>query len=149
SWEISLPEGSTNKGITFAGDTVELVLTFVLDARIIGATDAALVSFGITGPSKQDVIANMASQGSALNGWDVVFNMGLTEINRSLGAQYEDLKKSSAFSNQIKIESKTQRRAKSCSITRFEVEYGYPKLEFLENNSERVALEMQILKGSF
>ena len=91
----------------------------------------------------------MASQGMALNGWDVVFNMGLTEINRSLGTQYEDLKKSSAFSNQIKIESKTQRREKSCSITRFEVEYGYPKLEFLENNTERVSLEMQILKGSF
>lgn len=35
SWLISLPKTQTNRGLAFAGLTVDIRLTFVLDARIV------------------------------------------------------------------------------------------------------------------
>jgi hypothetical protein len=99
-------------------------------------------------PPKETLLAAMAKQGSALNGWDVVFSMSLAQINASLAKQYDELKTSTAYKNVIKVTMKNQGRPTRCDITEFEVEYGYPKLEFLNNNDQSVKLEMAILKGS-
>ena len=91
TWEISLPETEINEEIQFDEDSVNIELSFILEARI---HDKAAVSFQNTATSlqllaaqsatKQDLLNDMYSQGSALNGWDVVFNMSLDDINRSL-----------------------------------------------------------------
>jgi hypothetical protein len=151
TWAISLPKMTPDKAVQLAGGVVTIRLTFVLEARVLPKLKTLVRGAELragAAPMKEDVLAKMAAQGSALNGWDVVFNMSLDQINKSLAAQYEELKTSTAYSNRLKIETKVQRRARTCDVTKFQIEYGYPKLEFLTNNTKSVQLQMQILKGS-
>ena len=90
AWQISISPTKTNKGLAFKGTTVRICLSFVLKTRIKDApplrlraqTDGTLVV-----PTKDELILEMSAQGSVVNGWDVVYNMALDQINATMAAQ--------------------------------------------------------------
>jgi hypothetical protein len=95
TWEIGFPKTQLNKNIRFKDNTVNLKLTFILEARIkdqpLGLRAFNFMVLAATNaPSEQDLVSTMHKQGSALNGWDVVFNMSLDNINDVLAKQYEE-----------------------------------------------------------
>ncbi|BBB70211.1 hypothetical protein UNDYM_5958 (plasmid) [Undibacterium sp. YM2] len=175
TWEISFPATQTNRGLRFTSGTVTLRLSFVLEARIVDpamlarlrmvtpavsalagpvarmaiapeADHAALKAFAL--PSKENLLTALYQQGSCTNGWDVVFNMGLSEINRVLAIQYEELKTSTTYKNRIVVSTSEKYPGNVTINTYFEVEYGYPKLEFSVNSNNTARLDMEILKGT-
>lgn len=109
-------------------------------ARSLSAEPAGAV------PSEEAVLQQMFAQGSCTNGWDVVFNMGLTEINTALKRQYESLKTDPKFSSTITADS-VQDFPGYKAITRFVIEYGYPQLTFSVNNTNNAQLNMTIISG--
>jgi hypothetical protein len=174
TWEISLPNTSTNKGISFKGDSLTVRLSFVLEARIADAlkimqrraanrvlafatsrqvpellaADNAFFASTANLPSTPALLAQMYAQGSCTNGWDVVFNMDLKGINNSLLHQYETLKKDTAYKNRITVDTSETYPGGVKVINRFTVEYGYPLLSFSINNNNSATLKMEILSGS-
>ncbi|ODA40653.1 MAC/perforin domain-containing protein [Desulfosporosinus sp. BG] len=158
TWEISFPKTHLNEKICFKGATVNVKLSFVLKVRIkdqpISLRSANLMSLTeINGPSEQDLVSTMAKQGSALNGWDVVFNMSLENINDVLAAQYDEFKNNDQeFGGRINVETDPVEvfvgPPKIISWQLFDVHYGYPKLSFLSNNNQNVQLDFQITSGS-
>lgn len=175
TWEISFPSTQTNRGLRFKSNTVTLRLSFVLEARIVDPAmlamkrmtapainalmgpvvsrtnvpeidSAALRAFAL--PSRENLLMALYQQGSCTNGWDVVFNMGLLEINRVLAIQYEELKTSTVYKNTIVVSTSEEYPGNVTINTYFEVEYGYPKLQFSTNSNNTATLEMEILKGT-
>ena len=170
TWCIDLPKTSINKGITFKGHTVKVSLSFVLDARIVDKP--ALVAANVTArkrapgmemlrltamnqslggaarPSSSTMISQMNAQGATTNGWDVVFNMELAQINSSLRDQYDELKHNTSYKNTIDAETRTKVIEGVWSIKKFHMEYGYPLLNFSLNNDNTVELQMPIETGS-
>src|SRR5687768_11286648 len=171
-WEISLPNTSTNKGLRFDGDSLTIRLSFVLEARIADAQKVMqrralnrLLASGLpTGlaapaaegfrpllaaapalPSADSLLKQMYAQGSCTNGWDVVFNMNLEEINRALKDQYEALKKDTAYKNKIVVNTSEKYPGDVTVINRFTIEYGYPLLSFSINNNNTAMLRMEVL----
>ena len=176
-WEISLPNTSTNKGLRFDGDSLTIRLSFVLEARIADAQKVMqrralnrLLASGLppvlaapaaegfrpllaaapapTLPSADTLLKQMYAQGSCTNGWDVVFNMNLEEINRALKDQYEVLKKDTAYKNRIVVNTSEKYPGDVTVINRFTIEYGYPLLSFSINNNNTAMLRMEVLNGS-
>jgi len=98
-------------------------------------------------PSSTELIKQMYVQGTCTNGWDVVFNMGLTQINSALKDQYETLKKDTTYKNTIKVDT-NQKYPGVTVINKFTINYGYPLLTFSVNNTNSATLEMEILSGS-
>jgi hypothetical protein len=152
AWQISIPATKTNKGMVFRNTTVRLCLSFVLKARIKDAppmrlrapTDGALQSV----PTKDELIREMSAQGSVLNGWDVVYNMGLEQINATMAAQYEENKHAHPYSGTIDVDTRRLIAGNVYEIMRFRMNYGYPKIAFLQNNDKQVKVEMVISSGS-
>jgi hypothetical protein len=166
-WNISFPATELNKGIKFKKDRLTLRLSFVLEARIVDpaaamhralllrlgrpeadrimvrAPAAALLAL----PSSTTLISQIFAQGSVCNNWDVVFNMGLGEINTALKGQYEALKKDPTFTNDIKVET-SEPYPGVIVVTKFVIHYGYPLMTFSINNNNTVQLNMQILDGT-
>ncbi|MCC2683048.1 MAG: hypothetical protein K0S36_2612 [Nitrosospira multiformis] len=176
-WEISLPNTSTNKGLRFDGDSLTIRLSFVLEARIADAQKVMqrralnrLLALGLptvlaapaaegfrpllaaapapTLPSADTLLKQMYAQGSCTNGWDVVFNMNLEEINGALKDQYEALKKDTAYKNRIVVNTSEKYPGDVTVINRFTIEYGYPLLSFSINNNNTAMLRMEVLNGS-
>lgn len=174
-WEISLPNTSTNKGLRFDGDSLTIRLSFVLEARIADAQKVMqrralnrLLASGLPTvlaapvaedfrpllaaapalPSADTLLKQMYAQGSCTNGWDVVFNMNLEEINRALKDQYETLKKDTAYKNRIVVNTSERYPGDVTVINRFTIEYGYPLLNFSINNNNTAMLRMEVLNGS-
>jgi hypothetical protein len=154
-WEISLPDTSKNKEITFDGLIATVTLKFVLEARINDAAKAMLKkSRSLKAAAKPPVgtlIAQMAGK-SILNNWDVVFNMALNKINDVLKLQYEELKNNDRkyggkISAQTSIQQANIGDIKTYALQKFDLQYGYPKLEFLINDNNTGKLEMQIPSG--
>src|SRR3984957_675680 len=165
AWNISFPATHLNKGIKFNQDLLTIRLSFVLEARIVdyrtalrrafdlrlGGTAANLLmaaegaALGL--PSSNALISQMFAQGSVTNSWDVVFNMGLGEINNALKDQYEALKKNPDYTNQIKVETSEKYPGVIVS-TKFVIHYGYPLLTFSVNSGNTVQLEMEVLDGT-
>ncbi|BFT30213.1 hypothetical protein D210916BOD24_13890 [Alteromonas sp. D210916BOD_24] len=170
AWRVDLPKTNLNKGIRFKRHTVKVRLQFTLEARIVDkpiqvaantfargrAFDVEtlrlnamnLAVSGAVQPSSTALIAQMNAQGTTTNGWDVVFNMGLSQINNSLRDQYIELKNNTTFKNTIDAETRTPVVDGVWSIKKFHMEYGYPLLRFSTNNDNTVELSMPIEKGS-
>lgn len=154
TWEISLPDTSTNKGISFLGQTVTVTLIFVVSARIHDAREfMMLASRSAALPSSADLLTQMNNK-SVMNNWDVVFNMALSKINNVLASQYDDLKANTTYGGKVDVTSATQGAnygktdIKTFSLQKFHIEYGYPKLTFLVNTQNTGRLEMLISNGT-
>lgn len=155
-WEISLPDTSKNKDITFEGLIATVTLSFVLEARIHDTARKAMLKKSrmfkaAAKPSVGTLISQMAGK-SILNNWDVVFNMALGKINDVLRLQYEELKNNDKkyggkISAETSIEVASIGDIKSFALQKFDLQYGYPKLEFLVNDNDTGNLEMQIPSG--
>lgn len=170
AWRVDLPKTNLNKGISFKGHTVKVRLQFTLEARIVDkpirvAANAFakgralgvetlrlnamnLAVSGASRPSSSALITQMNAQGTTTNGWDVVFNMGLSQINNSLRDQYTELKNNTTYKNTIDAETRTMVVEGVWSIKKFHMEYGYPLLRFSVNNDNTVELSMPIERGS-
>jgi hypothetical protein len=155
-WEISLPDTSKNKGITFDGLIAKVTLSFVLEARIHDTAKLMLKkSMGLKAAAAKPSISTLLSQmagKSVLNNWDVVFNMALDKINDVLKLQYEELKKNDKnyggkISAETSISGANIGTIKTYVLQKFDLQYGYPKLKFLINDTNTGELEMQIPAG--
>ena len=161
NWLVSLPNTQTNKGIRFTDATVTLKLTFVMKARINDAR--ARISNGMTSavsmlgespekPTVKTLVSNMADK-TVLNGWDVVFNMGVKQINKALKQQYEQLKlDDETYGGKISAVTVTP-AADSLGLKKFDLQdlemtYGYPQLSFLNDEAE-CQLDMIITSGTY
>jgi hypothetical protein len=154
-WEISLPDTSKNKEITFDGLIAKVILSFVLEARINDTAKAMLKkSRSLKANAKPPIsalISQMAGK-SILNNWDVVFNMALDKINNVLRLQYEELKNNDKkFGGKISAETAVDigniDDIVQYALQKFDLQYGYPRLEFLINDNNSGKLEMQITSG--
>lgn len=178
TWDISFPDTQTNKGIKFNKDLLTITLSFVLEARIVDAQEmmrlktakrmemmlgAAPTAFmerqmapaprlmalaKAALPSTLELISQMYAQGTCTNGWDVVFNMGLDQINSALGDQYESLKKDPTYKNTIPVNTSESYPGGVKVINKFIITYGYPLLTFSVNSTNSATLNMEILSGS-
>lgn len=178
SWDISFPDTQTNKGIKFNKDILTITLSFVLEARIVdahemmlqkaakrmgmmlGAAPTALMERQMAPaprlmalataarPSTSALISQMYAQGTCTNGWDVVFNMGLDQINSALQDQYESLKKDTTYKNTITVDTSEDYPGGVSVINKFTINYGYPLLTFSVNSTNSATLKMEILSGS-
>ncbi|WDD90485.1 hypothetical protein Bsp3421_000332 (plasmid) [Burkholderia sp. FERM BP-3421] len=164
SWLVSLPKTQTNQGLRFSGLTVTIRLTFVLEARIVDVpvalrghalrspgADGAVAMLAASGAerwSADQLIAKLNAAGATTNGWDVVFNMGLSQINKSLRDQYDALAKESKYKHQISVRTEYEVMEGTTGIKKFDFTYGYPLLEFQSNNPNTVLLKMQIEDGT-
>lgn len=97
-------------------------------------------------PSTHDLIAQMYAQGCCTNGWDVVFSLGLDEINNALRSQYETLQMQTTYKNSIQVSTSATYPGNVTVRTEFTISYGYPLLTFGLNNST-TQLQMKILDG--
>lgn len=170
SWLVSLPKTQTNHGLIFDGMTVDIRLTFIVQARIVDVpmkaaanararnwaldievmreTMSDMAANGSQQPSASDLISRLHAAGTTTNGWDVVFNMGLEQINGALHDQYDALKRDTQYKNTISAQTKTKVVEGVWSIKKFYMEYGYPLLRFQANNNSTVQLQMPIEKGT-
>lgn len=144
-WEISLPE-KLNKGLKFSDVMAEITLTFVLDVRMVGKSKMRLRSSAQL-PSFDTLIDQMAGK-TTLNGWDVVFNMSLEKIQDVLNKQYDALKQNTSYGGKIQVTTQYEVMSRVTALKKFQLEYGYPKLSFLANNSANVLMEIPILSGT-
>lgn len=155
-WEISLPDTSKNKEIVYDGLIATVTLTFVLEARIHDTAKKMLKKSRALGaaavkPPVNTLISQMAGK-SILNNWDVVFNMALDKINEVLKLQYEELKHDDKkYGGKISAETSTGGadigKIKTYLLQKFDMNYGYPRLEFLVNDNNTGKLEMEIPSG--
>lgn len=161
TWEISLPNTKTNKGIVFEELTTKITLTFVLKARVhdvkkrmlekslrlFTAKNASPIK-----PSISTLLSQMSGK-SVLNSWDVVFNMSLSKINNVLKSQYESLKINDQeyggkISTNTSIKGANIGNIETYILQKFNINYGYPELVFLVNEGSTGKLEMQITSGT-
>ncbi|MEA9414187.1 hypothetical protein [Flavobacterium sp. PL02] len=153
-WNISFPKTEINKGIELEDAFVPVTLEFVLEARIedlpgrlLSGVKKGLLGNALTSaPSLQDMLVLMQGK-TVTNGWDVVFNMGLTKIQETINKQYDELKKDKSYGGKIKLEYHYDATSKVKTWVKFEAEYGYPKLSFLPNNPSNVKMECIIHSG--
>ncbi|OPY71194.1 MAG: hypothetical protein A4E63_01633 [Syntrophorhabdus sp. PtaU1.Bin050] len=158
-WEISLPDTRTNRGLTFKGLTAKVTLTFILNTRIHDVRQCLLMSTGLATaeaiPSKPPVstlLSQMAGK-SVLNNWDVVFNMSLDKINDVLKSQYDELKQNDKqYGGKVSADTSIQGAnigdILTYTLQKFNINYGYPELQFLVNNDNTGNLQMQITSGT-
>jgi hypothetical protein len=99
-------------------------------------------------PSTTELISQMYAQGSCTNGWDVVFNMGLEQINSALQDQYKSLKTDTTYKNTITVETSEVYPGGITIINKFTINYGCPLLTFSVNSTNNATLDMEILSGS-
>ncbi|NDK25689.1 hypothetical protein FSY75_14735 [Streptomyces sp. TR1341] len=101
-------------------------------------------------PDTSALMAQMYSQGSCTNNWDVVFNLALEQIDAALKAQYKEFKDDRTFDNVIETETRAEVVTGVTSIKKFRLKCGYPHLEFNNKNNEgTVQLKFELLAGSW
>jgi hypothetical protein len=173
TWEISFPDVETNKEITFNKNLLTITLSFVLEARIadaqkimlqksakrmaklLGASPTASMERSMAettandAPSVSQLISEMYAQGSCTNGWDVVFNMSLDQINNALEDQYNSLKQNPDYQNTINVTTSESYPGDVTIKTEFNLNYGYPQLTFSGNSNALTTLTMELLDGSY
>ncbi len=143
-WELSFPDTSLNAGISFGGATVDIALGFKLKARIKDVPK--LFSSLGTQPTAIELVKEMAAVGPVTNGWDVVYNMSLTKINESLNKQFIALAATASYFK-IKCKVQTAEMAPVKMFTSFDIDMGYPDLQFVSNNQTNASLKFK-LSGS-
>ena len=137
TWEISLPKTKDNQSITFHRGNVNITIKFILRARIWKQKVHNMLLQTKTKyevPTEEQLIQTMNKQGSCTNGWDVVINISLKHINATLKQQHAELKE---YKKTIYIKKTTEKKHRGNPYTEkieYCINYGYPRLEFNENN---------------
>lgn len=143
-WEISLPE-KLNQGLKFSDVMAEITLTFVLDTRIVDGINLMQLWSSVKLPARDELFNEIKGR-TALNGWDVVFNMSLEKIQDVLHRQYDALKRNTSYGGHIDVETRKV-KTRVTYLKKFELDYGYPELSFLANDTTSVRMEIPILRG--
>lgn len=175
TWEISFPPTKSNQGLSFNRRQLTIKLSFVLEARIVDSIETILrrTAAGpmprlahskapddiqarmlaakalVIQPSREALLQQLFVQGSCTNVWDVVFNMGLEEINSSLKDQYASLKQDPSFTNDIDIKITKFIGQFTKSSSSFKLKFSYPLLNFSVNDTNTIKLTMEILSGEY
>ena len=98
---------------------------------------------------KSTVLGSMKGK-SVCAGWDVVFSLGETEINRQLCEQYNDRQGIPEFMRETGLHVKEETTSTgNSSKTEFEFKFGAPRMQFLLNNSQFVKVYMRIISGTY
>lgn len=157
-WEISLPDTETNKELAFKKTTVQIKLTFSVVAQL---NDAQVTHpRHLLGDGKDDLIPVKISKDtvlkqmfkrSVLKGWDVVFNYAEENINQLLLDQYNDRKNNPQFVYSIPERTDDVVAPDTGVITRtkWSMDLGAPRIQFLANNSQYCEVYMEILGGNY
>lgn len=158
NWQVSLPKSDTNAGITFTGNTVDIVLTFHVTAlrmlrastRPLFAPRAMMAFAAVATPALlTDTIDQMKSAGAALKGWDCVLNLLEGPVNEFLAAQHQD---KFGPNGDMTVNIGFVQKFKGgpnyyANYTEVGVVLGEPLLQFLENNSATVQVSQVIKSG--
>lgn len=157
AWLVSLPKTTVNDNLVFAGPTVDIRLTFILKARSIDTCIPSSVANhqrvrrqDPLQPSEETLTTEIANAGSLTNGWDVVFNMKLEAINRTLKDQFPSVEKMMA---QKEVKFETARVQDDFTegqenYWEYKFKFSYPELQFKQNNGLDLDLKMHIIEGS-
>lgn len=157
-WNISFPV-EHNAELCFApGLTIKVTLTFVLQTRMKESNNQ-VKRCSVSPFSRRDINAlqlvnkelliNQMSGVSKLNGWDVVFNMSLSDINDVLKKQYDALINDKSYGGKIEISSYKKTRIRKETVTEYYVEsldlsYSYPLLDFSNYWETKTKVFMEI-----
>lgn len=157
-WEISLPDTETNKELSFKEAAVKITLTFTIIAQLNDEKLFQLPFFGFAPnnapypekASRYTVLRQMFKR-SVLKGWDVVFNYTEEKINDLLLAQYNDRKSNPQFVYSIpeRTDEVTAPDTGIITRTKWNMDLGAPRIQFLANNSQYCEIYMEILGGSY
>ncbi len=147
-WEISLPKTQSNSDISFDGCSVNIEITFYIQAQLNDAPVAK--NMLMSNASGSTTLSQMQGK-SVLKGWDVVFNYTEEKINDLLLQQYDDEKNNPDFVRIIpqQINDYTDPKTKVTTRTKWSMKLGAPRIQFLTNNSQYVEIYMEILSGSY
>jgi hypothetical protein len=175
TWRISLPPTKSNEDILFddspVGVTVRLTFHIYAQLKEYFMTTAERVSSAfllrtrdmrsdpvlasaVQPPSgtsvSRSVVLNSMTNKSVCGGWDVVFSMGLNQVNKNFYKQYQDRIKNPVFlrctgdiTKEFTDSNGTKHR------TRFNFEFLAPKLEFILNNPNSAIVTFPIKKGHY
>ena len=161
TWQVSLPPSDTNEGIRFAGETVDIVLSFTITALLVDEQPrpklraaapriAAAVTPGPGDQSRASMLDNMYTSQAVLRGWDVVFNVLEEPINKFLKQQYDEKYQGRDMTVKFGFcEGPVKYRKEFiATYTKIEVTLGGPLLEFQQNNHDSVTVTQPIRSGS-
>lgn len=176
-WEVWFPESDVNDGLAFVADTVDLTLSFTVDAILDpGATlvvpdhmsagfagqrrmfphEAPFFSDPPKDPSPQPgvaaVLAEMYQIGSVLNGWDVVFNLSEAQVNTLLADQYTNREYDPKYFWKIPTQTHygdVDPQTKNRVVTEFGFTLGAPDISFVENNPGSTQVTMGLVDGTY
>ncbi len=171
NWQISLPDNSTNKNISFNDITVDIELTFNITALLVDMKGKPIhrkllktcampeANDGTTSASSATVdflLEQMYQNNAVLKGWDVVFNLLEEPVNNFLKAQYDKKYSDSPMTITVGFcelvdnpdpDPQPPATANIASYTKFNVFLEQPLMQFETNNSDYVTVTQNITAG--
>jgi hypothetical protein len=157
TWQISLPDSSTNTGLEFNDETVDIELSFSITALLIDHKEMLIMEAANDSNASLDKLLDQMYQNQAvLKGWDVVFNMMEEPVNRFLKAQYDDRTSVNPMIIDVSYCEKIDNPDPDpqppstpyiASYTRFSVNLDTPIMQFETNNSDYVTVKQLITSG--
>ncbi len=160
SWKIGLPDTETNRGLAFAGQTVDVVLTFTITALRVEPERPELLmeaaetaTSAVESTSASALVAQMYKNEAVLKGWDAVFNLLEDEVNAFLAKQYEETHGGQGMKVDVGLcqgpfPVPGHRGEYSANFTQCEVYLSGPKVQFETNNHDDVTVRQDITGGS-
>jgi hypothetical protein len=169
-WQVSLPQNQVNTDLVFDSNTIDLTLSFTVEALLRvpstfaqGQLRAAIDSnkaeaittdsvAATTQPTVNDVVTKMNSVGTVLRGWDVVFNLTEDKINTLLAQLYTQKQGDQTYfliipDTTTKIGPNPQ--TGNTQVYEWSLTLGTPSIKFLENNTSDVQIFMDIIAGTY
>ena len=162
TWSVSLPPTSINRGLTFAGPTVDVVLTFTITALLVpgpqrqpmglpGRGLAAIAAgAAASGTTLDDLVDKMYDSEAVLNGWDSVFNVMEDTVNQFMAQQYQKKYQGQVMPIDISFcTGPVPHQGQWIGIYhKFHLELGGPLLQFQQNNHSFVSVNQIIAKAT-
>lgn len=169
TWQVSLPPTATNKGLTFGGSTVDIVLCFKITALLVDAPAARLAQASrlalaatavdgaatatdvaaTSGSTLSELLTNMYTAQAVLKGWDVVFNVLEDPVNALMAQQYaqkykdQDMPIDFGFcTGPVPFQGEW-----IGTYNKFHIVLGGPLLQFQQNNHSFVTVK-QVIKSA-
>ncbi|MBO4269846.1 hypothetical protein [Microbispora triticiradicis] len=161
TWKISLPGTAANRGLTFAGRTVDVVLTFTVTALLTeqkrrklltGTADAAAPV--VKSANVQDLVEQMHTSQAVLKGWDVVFNLMEDQVNAFLEKQYKEHQGDAGMTISViawqELEPDLSNPGRYVAhVEILEARLSSPEVQFETNNNNDVTVFQDITEGRY